>query len=115
MSKGWIYIIIYLSGVLISSFAQVLLKKSANRKYANRIQEYLNPLVIIAYTIFFGATFFSLYAYKGIPLSLGPVLEASSYIFVAILGVVFLKEKINKKKLLGLGFIVLGIVIFSIG
>ena len=59
-----------LLGVFLSAISQVMLKKAALRQYQNKLCEYLNPLVIIAYTIFVGTTFLSIYAYKGIPLSM---------------------------------------------
>ena len=53
-------------------------------------------------------------AYKGIPLSMGPVLEATSYIYVTIFGVTIFKEKLNRRKLIGLALIVLGIIVYSL-
>lgn len=103
-----------LLGVFLSAISQVMLKKAALRQYPNKIREYLNPLVIIAYTIFVGTTFLSIYAYKGIPLSMGPVLEAISYIYVTIFGVTIFKEKLNRHKLIGLALIVLGIIVYSL-
>lgn len=103
-----------LLGVFLSAISQVMLKKAALRQYPNKIREYLNPLVIIAYTIFVGTTFLSIYAYKGIPLSMGPVLEATSYIYVTIFGVTIFKEKLNRHKLIGLALIVLGIIVYSL-
>ena len=76
--------------------------------------EYLNPLVISAYALFFGTTFLSILAYRGIPLSLGPVLEATSYIYVTFFGVAIFKEKINKKKIAALMCIFCGILIYSL-
>lgn len=103
-----------LLGVFLSAISQVMLKKAALRQYPNKIREYLNPLVIIAYTIFVGTTFLSIYAYKGIPLSMGPVLEATSYIYVTVFGVTIFKEKLNRRKLIGLALIVLGIIVYSL-
>lgn len=103
-----------LLGVFLSAISQVMLKKAALRQYANKLREYLNPLVVIAYTIFVGTTFLSIYAYKGIPLSMGPVLEATSYIYVTIFGVTIFKEKLNRRKLIGLALIVLGIIVYSL-
>lgn len=103
-----------LLGVFLSAISQVMLKKAALRQYPNKLREYLNPLVIIAYTIFVGTTFLSIYAYKGIPLSMGPVLEATSYIYVTIFGVTIFKEKLNRHKLIGLALIVLGIIVYSL-
>lgn len=107
-----IFVLIYLAGVFVSAIAQILLKKSAEKTYDNRIKEYLNPYVIISYSIFLGATFCTIFAYSGIPLSFGPILAASEYIFVAVLSKMLLKEKINKKKIIGLAIICLGIIVF---
>lgn len=115
MNKTMIlYSCILLSGVFISAISQVLLKKAANKKHESRIREYLNPMVIFAYVLFIGTTFLSILAYKGIPLSMGPVLEATSYIYVTIFGVKIFKEKINKNKMLAMVLIIGGIVIFSV-
>lgn len=106
--------LLLLLGVFLSAISQVMLKKAALRQYSSKLREYLNPLVIVAYTIFVGTTFLSIYAYKGIPLSMGPVLEATSYIYVTIFGVTIFKEKLNKRKLVGLALIIAGIIIYSL-
>ena len=109
-----LYAGLLLLGVFLSAISQVMLKKAALRQYSSKLREYLNPLVIVAYPIFVGTTFLSIYAYKGIPLSMGPVLEASSYIYVTIFGVTIFKEKLNKRKLVGLALIIAGIIIYSL-
>ncbi len=106
-----LYALFLLAGVFISAISQVMLKKAALKKYESKIREYLNPLVIIAYTLFVGTTFLGIIAYKGIPLSMGPVLEATSYIYVTFFGVKIFHEKINKGKIISLVLIVAGIVI----
>lgn len=109
-----LYAGLLLLGVFLSAISQVMLKKAALRQYSSKLREYLNPLVIVAYTIFVGTTFLSIYAYKGIPLSMGPVLEATSYIYVTVFGVTIFKEKLNKRKLVGLALIIAGIIIYSL-
>ncbi len=104
---------ILLLGVFISSISQVMLKKASLKKYDNFLQEYLNPLVLGAYVIFFCTTFLSIFAYKVIHLSLGPALEATSYIYITFFGVVVFKEKLTKKKVFSLILIVTGILIYS--
>lgn len=108
------YATVLLLGVFLSAISQVMLKKAAMRQYGSRLQEYLNPLVIIVYTIFVGTTFLSIYAYKGIPLSMGPVLEATSYIYVTIFGVTIFHEKLNPKKIAALALIVAGTLVYSL-
>ena len=104
-----------LIGTFISSISQVMLKKSADKKYDSALKEYLNPLVIGAYTIFVISTFLSILAYKGIPLSMGPILEATGYFYVTFFGIKIFHEKMNNKKLAALGLIIVGIIAYSLG
>lgn len=108
------YVCLLLLGTFLASVSQVMLKKAALRSYKTKIQEYLNPLVIVAYIIFFGTTFLSVFAYRGIPLSMGPVLEATSYIYVTIFGVTIFEEKFNRHKFLALALIIGGILVYSL-
>jgi multidrug transporter EmrE-like cation transporter len=114
MNEKILFVAIFVFGVFISSVSQIILKKAASKEYPSKIREYLNARVIFAYIIFFGATLCSIWAYKVIPLSLGPILESSGYLFVALLSWLFLKEKITKKKMLGLSIIIIGIIIYSL-
>lgn len=106
---------INLFGVFISAISQVMLKKSAMQDHESAIREYLNPLVVFAYVMFVGSTLLSVIAYKGIPLSMGPILEATGYIYVTIFGVTIFHEKMNKKKVLALALIIGGIAVYSLG
>lgn len=114
MNNVLIFSGIYILGVFVSSIAQILLKKSANIERESKLKEYLNFKTIFAYGIFFGATLCTLFAYKFIPLTMGTILETTGYIFVTILSYFLLKEKITKKKLMGLLIIIIGVLIFSI-
>jgi len=105
---------VILFGVFISSAAQVMLKRAAQKQYDSFWKEYLNPLVIAAYVIFFGATLLSIYGYKEVPLTLGSILDAAGYIFVTIFGVVIFKERLNGKKMIALIMILSGIAVYSL-
>lgn len=65
----------------------------------------------MAYGIFFLSSLLTVFAYRYVPLSMGPILEASGYLFVAVLGYFILKERIGKRKWLGLSLILAGIVV----
>ena len=108
------YIILFLISVLVSSFSQVLLKSSANKAYGSKIKEYLNLKVISAYIMFFGATLITVIAYRRVPLTLGPILESVGYVFVAVLSYLFLKERISRRKCIGLAIIMIGVVVANI-
>ena len=102
-----------LIGTFISSAAQVLLKKAAMKEHCRVKDEYLNKNVIIAYITFVLATFLSIYAYKGIPLSMGAVLESTSYLYITIFGAYFFKEQITIRRVIAIAFIIGGIIIYS--
>ena len=108
---NWRYALILMLGTFLASVSQVMLKKAAQKEYPSRLQEYLNPLVIGAYVIFVGTTFLSILAYRGLPLSLGPILEATGYIYVTAFGVTIFHEKLNRKKILALCMIIGGIIL----
>ena len=114
MNEKILFSLIFILGVFISSISQIILKKSAQKEYPNKIREYLNARVVFAYIIFFSATLCSVLAYTKIPLSFGPILESAGYFFVAVLSWLFLKEKITKQKMLGLSIIIIGIIIYSL-
>ena len=79
------------------------------------LKEYLNPLVIIAYGMFFCSMLITMYCYRFVDVSAGPILESAGYIFVAVLGAVFLKERFTAKKLIGMLVLLAGIALFSLG
>jgi multidrug transporter EmrE-like cation transporter len=109
-----IYAGILLLSVLVSAVSQVFLKKEAMRPHASVIREYANARVICAYALFFISTLMTVLAYRGIPLSLGPVLEATSYIYVTAFGVLIFGEKVGVGKIIALALIITGIVVFAV-
>lgn len=114
MNDVFLYALILVISVIISSFSQIMLKFSALKKHKSFIFEYLNVLVIFAYFIYFIAIFLDIFALKKVPVSYIPIVESSSYVFIVVLSRIFFKEKISFKKILALGVILLGIGIYII-
>ncbi|MCQ2499712.1 MAG: EamA family transporter [Lachnospiraceae bacterium] len=108
------YILILLVSVFVSAVSQIILKTAANRTYESAIKEYLNFRVIFSYGLFFLSTILTMIALKKVPLSMQPILESTSYIYVSVMGYFLLKERFSKRKLLGLALILLGIFVYSI-
>lgn len=108
------YILIFLFSVFISSCSQIILKKSAVKKHENIIKEYLNAPVIIAYSIFFVSTLLTMCAYKGVPLTLGTLLESAGYVYIPVLSFFFLHEKLSSRYVIGSLFIICGIIIYNL-
>ena len=109
------YVAIALFSGLISSFSQILLKKSASKEKDSVIKEYLNWHVIIAYGITFSCMLMMIVAFRGMPYKYGSVLESLTYMYIMVFSRLFLNEKITQKKLIGNLMIVAGVIIFSLG
>ncbi|MDD3339384.1 MAG: EamA family transporter [Lachnospiraceae bacterium] len=106
------YYLLMLASVVIASFAQILLKKSAQKKYTSMIREYLNIFVIAGYGLMVLGMLFNLVAYKFIDYKNGPVIESLGFLFVMILSYFFFQEKITKKKVIGNLIILAGVAFF---
>lgn len=89
---------ILILSVFIAAVSQILLKKSALKKYTSVIWEYLNPYVIVGYGLMFGSTILTIIALKGMAYSNVPVIECLGYIFVMIMSRMFLGGKGDKEK-----------------
>jgi len=105
------YIALFLVSVLVASFSQILLKKSASKNHAKVIDEYKNKTVISAYMLFVVSTLLTMFAYRVVNLSLGPILESIGFVYVAIMSRLILKEKITRKQVMAICLIMSGIII----
>lgn len=108
------YIFVAMLSGIFSAISQVLLKKSSNAEHRTRLGEYLNLYVISGYVLVFLCMILMIYAYKGLPFKYGTVMESLVYLYVIILGRLFFKEKITRKKILGNILIVCGVIVFSL-
>ena len=106
------YYVLGLLSVTIASFSQILLKKGAMKQYDSFIKEYLNVFVISGYVMMFGSVFLTMIVYRGMDFMNVPVLEAVGYVLVPVLSNLFFKEKLTTKKILGILFLLAGIVIY---
>ena len=114
MSSLGISVCLLLLSVFISSVSQIILKKAADKTYESTLKEYMNPMVIGAYGLFFCSVILTMLALKHVPLSMSPILESTGYIFVSVMGYIFLKERFSRRKLMGFALILTGIVIFNL-
>ena len=110
MSSLGISVCLLLLSVFISSVSQIILKKAADKTYESPLKEYMNPMVIGAYGLFFCSVILTMLALKHVPLSMSPILESTGY----IMGYIFLKERFSRRKLMGFALILAGIVIFNL-
>ena len=102
-------VLIYLVTPLIAAASQLLLKRAADQPRYTGLRFYVNPLVLLAYALFFGCMALNIVALQTLELSVASVLEASGFLYVMVLGRLFLGEKITARKLIGNALIVAGI------
>ena len=100
-------------GILSCSLSQLLLKRSAQAVHSSKVNEILNPMVIIAYAVFFCSLLVNIWAMsKGLQLKEMAMLESLGYVFVPILSYLILKEKISRRTICATLMVVLGIFVF---
>ena len=109
MNKYYVTIVIT---AFFSALSQILLNISADKKYKNKLFEYLNPYVILSYGILFLVLVINVYCMKFVLLKNAHAVAASTYIFVLLLSRIVLKEKITVRKIVGNIIIVVGIIVF---
>lgn len=107
-----VYFMLYVLSVVVASFSQLLLKKSAMRSYASQLGEYLNAYVISGYGLLFVSMLLTIMAFKGIAYKNGAIIESLGYVLVILLSRLFLKEKITRRKIAGTLCILAGIFIY---
>ena len=108
------YMALAVLSVFVASVSQTLLKWESGREHKSLVKEYLNAGVIGGYGLLALSMLLTMFAYKKLPLSMTPAFESFSYIFVTIFGVAVFHERVTKKKLLALGIIIAGILVFAI-
>lgn len=108
------YLLVGFFSVFVASVSQTLLKAESVREHSSFLREYLNLRVILAYALLGLSMLLTWYAYKGLPLSMTPAFESSSYLFVTFFGAVFFHEKVTPRRLLALALIVAGILVFTL-
>ena len=110
------YLLLAVLNQVIASFAQILLKISAGKTYSSRIREYLNGLVITGYLMLGISMLLGVICYNtqqsGLSYMQVVIMEPLGYIFVMFLSRLFFREKITKRKILGMTILIAGILVF---
>lgn len=107
------YILMIISA-LITAFSQIILKKSADRKYKSIVFEYLNPYVLFSYVCYVGVLALNVFIYTKVDYRFGIVINSMSTVLVMILSNIILKETVTRKRIIGNAIIFCGILIFML-
>jgi drug/metabolite transporter (DMT)-like permease len=101
-------------GTFIGSWGGLLLKMAVDEISLSFWNIIRSRKIIAGITLFVLSSFLYIWALKGGELSMLYPMLSLSYLWIAVLSHVFLKEKIGGWKIIGLFFIVLGIVLVGI-
>ena len=101
--------------VFIAALAQMLLKSSSMSSHRSFVFEYLNSKVIGGYGIMVLSLLLNIYALNhGVLLKELSTIESLSYMFVPVLSFLFFKETITWRKMVAIGVIMTGVIVFFI-
>ena len=103
-----------LASVAVASCSQILLKKGAMREYSVFWRQYVNPWVIGGYLMLAGSVLLSICGLRTLSYLNAPLAESLGYVLVPLLSTIFFKEKLTLRKLVGIGCIVVGMIVFYI-
>lgn len=100
------------AGAVITALAHLLLKTGADRGAGIRL--WLNLHSIGGYGLMLGVTLMNLYAFKFVPMRANVVLSPVVFLLVTALSVVFLRERLTRRQVVGCALILAGIAVFSL-
>ena len=100
---------------LVGAFGPIMLKKASARKLSKISSLIKNHYLFFGASLYAVGTLLFIPALKGGNLSVLYPFVSLSYIWVSLLSVKFLGEKMNKYKWFGIVLIVLGVIFIGIG
>lgn len=107
--------IIIISSVFLAACAQMLLKQGARQQYDIWWRQYINGWVIGGYAIMLGTMLINIFAMsRGVEVKEVSIIESMSYLFVPILSFVIYKERLTWQKIIAIGVIIIGIIVFFV-
>jgi uncharacterized membrane protein len=110
---NWLTIVLILIATIGGAFGSFFFKKASSRFNLNILAQLRNTELLLGMLIFTISTLSYLFALRTGGLSIIYSLTSLTYIWISIISVKFLKEKMNKHKLLGISLIVIGIFLIS--
>ena len=108
-------IILVISATLIGAFGPILLKKASAKRLSKLSSLATNYHLFGGVALYAIGTLLFIPALKGGELSVLYPFVSLTYIWVSLLSVKFLGEKMNKLKWLGIGLIIVGVSFIGIG
>ncbi|MEK6984051.1 MAG: EamA family transporter [Nanoarchaeota archaeon] len=100
---------------LVGAFGPILLKKASEKRLSKLSSLTTNYHLFAGVALYAIGTLLFIPALKGGDLSVLYPFVSLSYIWICLLSMKFLGEKMNKLKWIGIGFIIIGVTFIGIG
>ena len=113
MAEAWAIALVVL-GTLIGAGGSFLLKKGADSMEWNVSALMKNTRLFFGLLLFVLASIVFIFALKGGEVSVLYPITALTYIWVALLSVKYLKEKMNAWKIAGTALIIMGVIVLGV-
>ena len=110
----WKSIILAIAAAGVAAYSQILLKISTTKHHKNTLCEYINRYVIGGYFLLSLSTVLNVLAYISIDYMLGSVFGSLSYVLVVLFAYFMLHERVDRKKVVGILLVLVGIGIYNI-
>lgn len=104
-----IYYVILIGGTMLGATASMFFKQASENE--NIIKTLCNPRLYIGGVLYLASALIDIYVLRYLDYSAALPFTAITYIWTLLLAYFVLKEKISKKKILGVGMIVLGAIL----
>ncbi len=99
----------------LGSFGPIMLKKASGR-LSFKMKDIIKNYYLIFGILFYGiGTVLFIPALKGGELSVLYPLVATTYIWVSLWSILFLKERMNKQKWIGVLLVIVGVIFIGLG
>ena len=109
------HILLVIFATIIGSFGSLFFKLSSSKISFNLRKLMKNYYLFIGFFLYGISSVIFLIALKGKNVSVLYPFVSFSYVWVTILSFIFLKEKMNKWKYLGIFFIMVGVIFIGLG
>ncbi len=100
-------------GILLTSLSHLVLKSGTANK-PTWLASFLNGRTVAAYGLFTVGTLACVYAMQQIPLKTATAWSSANYVLVVTFSRLIFKEKVDRRRLLGCGLIIAGVIVFSL-
>ena len=106
------YVLVLISS-LLGVASQMMLKRSAQQRYASWWREYINIWVISGYSIMVLSLLINLWAiHIGVLAQEVSIIECINYLLIPLGAWWIFKEPITRRKMVAIGIIIVGVIVF---